>query len=124
MYYPATQMSGLPSLSQIFGGVDCLRSSPGFPRPRRRRLGSGFIPIAGSKPNVTIHGDYSEITFTPDQEERVSAWILTQLNHEPGPVRVDASGVAMKVISRKYWPYARAPGGRCGGRLPGERAVT
>jgi len=70
-----------------------------------RALALALSPIIGGVAAVTSHGDYSEITFTPEQEERLSAWILTQLNREPGPVRIDSGGVATKVIMRQYWPY-------------------
>lgn len=68
-------------------------------------LAAALAPIAGSVPTVTNYADYSAITFSPDQEERLSAWILTQLRKEPGPVRIDASGVAVRVLLRQYWPY-------------------
>lgn len=105
MSYPV-QM-GFPSLSSILGTVDWGQVFAGIPAAATAEgLAAAFIPIAGSKPHVTSYGEYSEISFTPDQEERVSEWILTQLNHEPGPVRVDAGGIALKVVTRKYWPYA------------------
>jgi hypothetical protein len=56
-------------------------------------------------PAVINHGDYSEVVFTPEQEERLSEWILTQLRKEPGPVRVDAGALALKVMARQYWPW-------------------
>ncbi len=68
-------------------------------------LATALSPIAGSMPTVTGHGDYYEITFDQVQEDRVAEWIKSQLNKEPGPVRVDAGGVATKVIFRQYWPW-------------------
>lgn len=65
-----------------------------------------LTPIAGSAPTVTNHGDYYSVTFTPEQAERISAWILTQLRKEPGPVRVETGAIAMRVLLRQYWPYA------------------
>ncbi len=70
-----------------------------------RGLALALAPITGTVPAVVSHGDYSEITFTPEQEERLSAWILTQLRREPGPVRIQSGGVALKVIMREYWPW-------------------
>lgn len=70
-----------------------------------RALALALSPITGGVPAVTSHGEYSEITFTPEQEERLSAWILLQLRREPGPVRIDAGGVAFKVMVRQYWPW-------------------
>jgi len=64
-----------------------------------------LIPIAGGAPVLTDHGDYFSISFTPDQESRVSAWILSQLNKEPGPVRIETGAIALNVLTRKYWPY-------------------
>jgi len=69
-------------------------------------LALALSPIAGGMPRVVNGGGYYEIDFTPEQEDRVSAWILLQLNKEPGPVRVDAGNIAWTVVSRKYWPYA------------------
>jgi len=65
-----------------------------------------LTPIAGSSPTMTNHGEYYSVTFSPDQEERVAAWILTQLRQEPGPVRVDAGAIAARVMVLEYWPYA------------------
>ena len=63
-----------------------------------------LAPIAGSSPAVISRGSYYEIAFTPEQEDRVAAWIVSQLKREPGPVRVEAAGVALKVVTRAYWP--------------------
>lgn len=68
-------------------------------------LAAGLSPIAGSMPSVVSRGDYFDIVFDATQEERVSEWILAQLNREPGPVRMELGGVALKVITRKYWPW-------------------
>lgn len=103
MSYPV-QMNGIKDLigsvdwGSVFSGIPAAATAQG--------LAAAFIPIAGSKPNVVTYSDYSEITFSPEQEERVAAWILMQLNREPGPVRVDLGGIALRVVSRKYWPYA------------------
>lgn len=70
-----------------------------------RALALALSPITGGVPTVTSYGSYSEVSFTPEQEERLSAWILTQLRREPGPVRVDTDGVATRVIVRQYWPW-------------------
>jgi len=70
-----------------------------------RALQVALTPIAGSAPIFTNYGDYCSLSFTPEQEERVSEWILMQLKKEPGPVRVDTAGIALKVIFRQYWPY-------------------
>lgn len=104
MQYPVQSMGNIKSLisgvdwGSVFAGIPAAATAQG--------LAMAFIPIAGSKPNVVTYSEYSEITFTPQQEERVAAWILMQLNKEPGPVRVDAGGIALRVVTRKYWPYA------------------
>lgn len=71
-------------------------------------LAVALSPIAGSMPRVSDGAGYSEITFTPEQETRLAEWILTQLRSEPGPVRVHAGGLALKVITRQYWPWFAA----------------
>lgn len=104
MNYPVQTLGGIKDIfssidwGSVFGGLPATATAQG--------LAAAFMPITGSKPAVTNYGDYAEITFTPDQEERLAAWILMQLNKEPGPVRVDLGGVALKVVTRKYWPYA------------------
>jgi len=68
-------------------------------------LATALAPLAGSQPMVTNNGGYYSITFTDAQKEHLTAWILSQLNKEPGPVRVDLNQIALQVIARKYWPY-------------------
>ena len=63
-----------------------------------------WAPITGRAPAVINRGGFYEIAFDPEQEDRAAAWIVAQLNREPGPVRMEAGGIAMKVIARKYWP--------------------
>jgi hypothetical protein len=67
-----------------------------------------LTPIAGSPPTVTNHGEYYSITFTPDQEALVAAWIVSQIKKEPGPVRIESGAIALRVLVRQYWPYALA----------------
>ena len=59
--------------------------------------------VIGSAPQVVNQGDYYEIVFTPEQEDAAADFIIRQLNKTPGPVRMDAGGIATKVISRQYW---------------------
>jgi hypothetical protein len=68
-------------------------------------LATALIPIAGSMPSVNNMGSYFTITFTPEQSDRVSQFILAQLNKEPGSVRMDVSSIAWQVILREYWMY-------------------
>jgi len=75
------------------------------PRATARGLALALSPIAGGSPKVTDFSDHSEIEFTPEQEERLAEWILTQLRAEPGPVRVASGSVALKVVTRQYWPW-------------------
>jgi hypothetical protein len=96
MKYPV-QMAGLDWKS-IFQSIPAATTA--------RAWQVALTPIAGSPPVVTDHGTYWSVRFTPEQEERVSAWILTQLRREPGPVRVEASGIALRVVGQQYWPYA------------------
>lgn len=83
--------------SDIFGAL--------APAATAQGIAAALTPIAGSMPRVSMGTGYSEITFTPEQEERISAWLVSQLNKDPGPVRMDAGGIALKVIMREYWPY-------------------
>lgn len=92
--------------NQLMRGIDWTSIfSTLAPAATARGIAAALAPIAGSMPRVTDGGGYSEISFTPEQEERVSAWLVSQLNKEPGPVRMDMGGIALKVISREYWPY-------------------
>jgi len=68
-------------------------------------LAVAIAPIAGSVPATVNRGSYWEIIFNEAQQERISAWILRQLNREPGPVRMDLGPIAWTVVARKYWPY-------------------
>lgn len=71
-------------------------------------IATAWRPIVGSMPQVAGHDDYWEVLFTPEQEDRAAEWLLTQLNREPGPVRVNMSGIATKVVTRQYWPWVLA----------------
>ena len=93
---PGNQLAGL-DWKQVFQSIPAGATA--------RALSLALAPIAGSAPAVTDYGEYYSLSFTPEQEERVSAWLLTQLRREPGPVRVEASGIAIRVILRQYWPY-------------------
>jgi hypothetical protein len=87
-------------------GVDwksVFASIPGFATAQAMAL--AWAPITGTPPAVINRGDYYELAFNPDQEDRAAAWIVSQLNREPGNVRVNAGGIATKVITRQYWPY-------------------
>lgn len=64
-----------------------------------------WAPIVGGMPAVIGRGSYYEVVFNPDQEDRAAAWIMSQLDREPGPVRMDLTGVGTKVIMRHYWPH-------------------
>jgi hypothetical protein len=90
------QLAGI-DWGSVFGSIPAAATARG--------LALALAPIAGGSPVVSDHGGYSSLTFTAAQEERLAAWILTQLRREPGPVRVDASGIALRVIMRQYWPY-------------------
>jgi hypothetical protein len=70
-----------------------------------RAISLAWAPIIGSAPEVIDQGDHFQIIFSPEQEERAAAWIITQLNREPGPVRMETGGIAARVIGRQYWPY-------------------
>lgn len=64
-----------------------------------------WAPITGTAPAVVNRGEFYAVEFTPEQEDRAAAWILSQLRNEPGPVRVQVGGIATKVIARNYWPW-------------------
>lgn len=66
-------------------------------------IAAAWRPIVGSMPTVENRGDHWAVVFDMEQEDRASAWILSQLRREPGPVRMELGGVAQKVITRKYW---------------------
>ncbi len=66
---------------------------------------AALAPIAGSAPAVINQGDHFDVTFTPDQEDKIAEWLRSQLNKEPGEVRMDLSGIALKVLARQYWPW-------------------
>lgn len=68
-------------------------------------LALAMAPIAGGMPQVLNYPDYSEVVLSPEQEDRVAAWLGTQLRAEPGPVRMDVSAVALRVLAREYWPW-------------------
>lgn len=69
-------------------------------------IAAAWRPIVGSMPTVENRGDYWAVVFDLEQEDRAAAWILSQLNREPGPVRMELGGVARKVITRQYWAWA------------------
>lgn len=67
---------------------------------------AALATVAGSSPEVKNQGEYYEVVLTPPQEDALAEFIRRQLNQDPGDVRIDLSGVAMKVIARQYWPWA------------------
>ena len=71
-------------------------------------IAAAWRPIVGSMPAVTAGDGFWSVTFTPEQEDLAAAWLLTQLNKEPGPVRVNMSGISTKVLTRQYWPWVLA----------------
>lgn len=113
--YAGQSLSGV-DWGQIFSGLPSFATA--------QALALAWAPIAGGSPTVFKRDGYYEIIFTPAQEERVAEWILLQLNREPGPVRVELGGIAVKVITRKYWLYAAGllvAGGLAGYALSGRR---
>lgn len=75
------------------------------PRATARGLALALSPLAGGMPPVTDYSGYSEINFTPEQRDRLAEWTLTQLRKEPGPVRVSLGPIALRVVTRQYWPW-------------------
>lgn len=68
-------------------------------------LSAALIPIIGGPPGISsLGGGNWSVTLSPVQEDRLTEWIITQLDHTPGPVQMDLTGVAVKVGIRKYWP--------------------
>jgi hypothetical protein len=87
-------------------GIDWKRIFSAIPAAATANaLAAALAPIAGSRPQVTNYGTYHTITFDDAQKERLTAWIIGQLDKEPGPVRVDLNQIALQVIARKYWVY-------------------
>jgi hypothetical protein len=68
-------------------------------------IGTALTPILGSPPTIANNAGVYSISFSPDQEDVFAAWLVTQLNSDPVPVQMDLGGVAIKVITRKYWPW-------------------
>lgn len=68
-------------------------------------LAIAVTPIVGGVVQTVNRGEYYEIIFNPEQEDRLAEWIRSQLNREPGAVRISSGGVALKVIARQYWPW-------------------
>lgn len=91
---------------EVLAGVDWRAFFSAIPAAATARaIALAWSPIVGGSPDVVNHGDYYEVVFTPEQEDRAAAWIVSQLDREPGPVRMSLGGVATKVITREYWPY-------------------
>lgn len=87
-------------------GLDWQKIFSSIPAPATALgLATALAPIAGSRPTVTNFGNYYEISFDDMQKERLTAWIIGQLNKEPGPVRMDINQIALQVIARQYWLY-------------------
>jgi hypothetical protein len=83
--------------SALFSGIPAAATA--------QAIALAWTPIVGGSPTVVNRGDYYQVVFTPEQEDRAAQWLVMQLNKEPGPVRVDMGGIAWKVIVREYWPY-------------------
>lgn len=67
-------------------------------------MATAVSSITGTTPNVVNRGGYYEVVLDGEQEDVFSEWVIDQLNKEPGPVRVDLSGVTRKVVFRQWWP--------------------
>lgn len=79
-----------------------------LPAAGAQAVAAGISTVTGSRPAVVAYSDHSEIVLTPEQEDLLAQWIVGQLNKEPGRVRVNLSGVATKVLFRKYWGWMAA----------------
>lgn len=62
--------------------------------------------ITGEAPIIERYGDYNNIVLTNEQELKLQEFLLSQLNKEPGPVRLDMGGIVLPVVIKKYWPWA------------------
>lgn len=62
-------------------------------------------PIVGGFPDVVNRGGYWAVVLNDSQQDRLTEWILTQLRKEPGPVRIESGTVALRVVTRQYWPW-------------------
>lgn len=56
-------------------------------------------------PTVLNYGTYAAIELDAEQEDQIARFIIRQLDREPGQVRINLAGVALKVLARKYWPH-------------------
>jgi hypothetical protein len=68
-------------------------------------IAAALSPIVGSFPEVINFGEYHAIRFNEEQADRLTEWILMQLRKEPGPVRVESGSIALRVVTRQYWPW-------------------
>lgn len=66
---------------------------------------TALSPIVGGFPDVVNRGTHWAVVLNEPQQERLTEWILTQLRKEPGPVRVETGSVALRVVTRQYWPW-------------------
>ncbi len=88
-------------------------------------------PVMGLSraPTVVNYGSYVAIELDALQQEEVAAFLIRQLDAEPGAVRVTGlGGVFLRVLARKYglyaagsWAAAFGLGWLTGGRKKGGR---
>lgn len=64
-------------------------------------------------PDIIDYGSYVEIVLDPQLQDEIAAFIIRQLEREPGKIRVAGlGGVVARVVGRKYWGWlAGALGG-------------
>jgi len=86
---------------------------------KARTIAYAIQQYTGVKPRVVFLDDYAQISFAAEDQKRLSAYLLNELNKKrsPGDVRIDYRPVISPVITRKAMPYLL--GAACAGLILG-----
>lgn len=92
------------------GALDFLKSIGGSKEAKAEAIATGLQVVTGERPNVRKarddYGEYIEITPTERQADILRRQIESWAAKDPGPVRVNLSGIWGPLVLKKAGPYA------------------
>jgi hypothetical protein len=64
--------------------------------------------VTGQPPIIDRQADYTEISFTPEQAEKLQDVLSAWQSQEPGEVRINIKPVVLPYVIKKYGLYLAA----------------
>ncbi len=73
---------------------------------RALAIRKGVRKLTGAEPEVELKDDHVRIYFAPDELRIAQEWFKTNMNKEPGEVRMEVGPVVTPYFLKKLVPYA------------------